>query len=613
MVRLKKKRTAFVLYSLLLVLPAVVLGGLHWHQIWLDYQAELDAVPEAARDAARRLAYGISENLSKLIDAESDRPFHHYSRILAIGEELDDSLSLYHSPLVRQELPQGVLAWFSYNLADPKDRRLGLFLGSETPDSDEDLLIQEPELVEAAERLMWRNMNEGYLRRAARLGQVETVESELVTIAVNRSNQEEIECFRGHMDLINGVSIPLNYSQFHLRFYEEKDGTPRALATRRVLMDELELDVIDHAPCLERLRPGFGLVQGLFLDPYWLFAELPVLVSDQVLSGSERFQDDESPRINPAAVKTEYRFPVSLVRTLGFEAASADTNIGDINVVIDEGEIESRFQAQMWRFFGVAAMLALTLGTGMALLVRSVNRELEQAQQTENFVAAVTHELRTPLSAIRLHAEMLLEGWVSDETKRDEYYLRIVRETGRLSTLVERVLEKARISSKLAKPEPGDLSELVGHLKPGLEQRAGGDGSDLDFKLEAELPPVMLVPEAVSSILDNLIENARKYARDGSGELNGASTATKIEVRTKQVEGKVVLEVADHGPGIPAEEMDHIFEAFYRVGNEGTRTSTGTGLGLHLVAIHAESMGGRATVQQRESGGALFRVSFRAA
>ena len=613
MVRLKKKRTAFVLYSLLLVLPAVVLGGLHWHQIWLDYQAELDAVPEAARDAARRLAYGISENLSKLIDAETARPFDHYSRIFAIGDELDDSLSLHHSPLVRQERPEGVLAWFSYNLAEPRDNRVELFLGSETPDSDEDLLIQEPDLVEAAERLMWRNKNEGYLRRAARLGQVETVESDLITIAVNRSDAAEIECFRNHMSLINGISIPLNYGQFHLRFYEEKDGTPRALATRRVIMDKLELDVFEHAPCLATLKPGFGLVQGIFLDPYWLFAELPMLVSDQVLSGSERFQDDESPRNNPAAVKTEFRFPVSLVRTLGFETAESDTNIGDINVVIDEGEIESRFQAQSWRFFGVAAMLALTLGTGMALLVRSVNRELEQVQQTENFVAAVTHELRTPLSAIRLHAEMLLEGWVSNEAKRDEYYSRIVRETGRLSTLVERVLEKASISSKLAKPEPGDLSELVGRLKPGLEQRAGGDGSDLDFSLETELPPVMLVPEAVSSILDNLIENARKYAHYETGGHNGTSLATKIQVRTREVEGKVVLEVADHGPGIPADEVDHIFEAFYRVGNETTRTSTGTGLGLHLVAIHAESMGGRATVQQRHSGGALFRVSFRAA
>jgi two-component system phosphate regulon sensor histidine kinase PhoR len=349
-------------------------------------------------------------------------------------------------------------------------------------------------------------------------------------------------------------------------------------------------------------------VQGVFIDPYWLFAELPVWVSDRVLSGSERFQE-EDPLLPAAAASTsEYRFPVSLVRTLGFESATPDTGIGEVNVVIDEGEIESRYQAQSWRFFGVAAMLALTLGTGMALLLRSVNRELEQAQQTENFVAAVTHELRTPLSAIRLHGEMLLEGWVSDETKRNEYYSRIVRETGRLSTLVERVLEKARLSSNAVKPVPGDLSAVVARLRPELEQRAGGDGSDLDFELDDHLPAVMLHPEAVSGILDNLVENARKYARGTNGE-----APARILVRTRRERGSVVLEVADRGPGIPDQEAERIFEAFYRVGNEATRTSTGTGLGLHLVAVHAESMGGRASVEPRPGGGALFRIGFRRA
>ena len=610
MVRLKKKRTAFVLYSLLLVLPALVLGGLHWHQIWLDYRAELDAVPEAAREAARRLAYGISENLSQLLDAETARPFHHYAQIFAIGDELDASLSLHYSPLVREELPEGVLAWFSYNLADLNDEKVGLFVGGRTPEDEADLQTEEPDLVEAAERLMRRNEHDGFLRRAARLGTVETLDSNLVAVAVNRSRNDEAECFREHMELLNSVTVPINYSQFHLRFYEEPGGEPRAIATRWIVMDEFDPLLIKHAPCLEMLRPGFGLVQGMFLDPYWLFAELPVQVSDQVFSGSERFQGDESPTANPAERTAEYRFPVSLVRTLGFETEDDDTTFGDINVVIDEGEIESRFQAQSWRFFGVAAMLALTLGTGMGLLMRSVSRELEQAQQTENFVAAVTHELRTPLSAIRLHAEMLLEGWVSDESKRDEYYSRIVRETGRLSTLVERVLEKARLSSKLANPEPGDLSDLVTRLKLDLEQRAGGDGADLSFQLKDDLPAVLLEPDAVSSILDNLVENARKYALPATTQLNGSGP---IEIRTGLHSGQVVLEVADRGPGIPSEELEHIFEAFYRVGNEVTRTSTGTGLGLHLVAIHAKSMGARASVEQRESGGSVFRVSFRGA
>ena len=97
----------------------------------------------------------------------------------------------------------------------------------------------------------------------------------------------------------------------------------------------------------------------------------------------------------------------------------------------------------------------------MTLIYRSVNRELEQAHRTQNFVAAVTHELRTPVSTIRLHGEMLLDGWAADEEKRQEYYRRIVRETGRLSTLVENVLEKSKLKEEVTKPEPHDLNEVV--------------------------------------------------------------------------------------------------------------------------------------------------------
>ena len=607
MVRLNTKRSAFLLYSLLLVLPAVVLGGLHWHQLWLDYQVELAAIPERARDAARRLTDNISESLNQLIEKETARPFFHYATIFAISDGLDSSLSLHYSPLVREPLPRGVLGWFNYNLSDGYDAEVEIFYGRGPIESENGLESSKQDLQEAAENLVRSDLDESFLRQAARLGIVRTIEQPLVIAAVHRS-QLQLNCLRDHMPLLNSESVSIDFSQFHLRFYIDQNGKPRALATRRVLMAGISPKLIDYAPCLENLRDGFDIIQGFFIDTHWLFTELPVWVSDRVLTGTERFIDDDSSVAEATINSTEYKFPVSLVRALGFDDGGTETRVGQVNVVIDRGEIESRFQAQSWRFFGVAAMLALTLGTGMALLLRSVNRELQQAEQTENFVAAVTHELRTPLSTIRLHAEMLLEGWVSDDEKRREYYTRIVRETGRLSTLVERVLEKARLSSNLAKPEPGDLSALVGGLRTELEQRAGGDGNDLSFELEPDLPAVMLVPDAVSGILDNLVENARKYARADS-----TVPDSKIEIRTRLHDGQVVLEVADRGPGIPTEEIHRIFDAFYRVGNENTRTSTGTGLGLHLVAVHAESMGARASVEMRKNGGACFRISLRRA
>lgn len=599
MVRLRAKRTALLLYSVLLVLPTVVLGGLHWHQLWLDHEAELQAVPDNARDAARRMTDGIAERLDQLLVLEEARPFHHYAPAFAPEAPIGDELSLHRSPLLREPRPKGILAWFSYDLSAGYDAEVDLFYGEGNEEGEP---VPRAELAFAANELLLRNLDDGFLRWSGRMGAVRTQDLPIVLAAVHRGGDEGFECVRRCMPVLADQLVQVSYSQFHLRFYVDGSGVPRALATRRVLTPDLDDELVREAPCLSSLRYGFGLVQGVFLDTGWLFEELPMWVSDRVLSGSERFQEGAPGRT--VDTETDFRFPVSLVRALGFETPrNYEPEFGVVNVVIDKGELESRFEAQSWRFFGVAAMLALTLSTGMILLLRSVSQELEQANQTENFVAAVTHELRTPLSAIRLHGEMLSEGWVQDEERRQEYYERIVRETGRLTTLVERVLEKSRLSGRNAAPEPGDLNDLIERLHPELSVRGGGQEDDLSLDLAPDLPRVLLIPEAVSGVLDNLVENARKYA--GLGK--------PIDLRTRLERGAVVMEVCDRGPGVPDEERDRIFEAFYRVGNEATRTSTGTGLGLHLVALHADSMGGRASVHPRPGGGAVFRVSFQRA
>jgi two-component system sensor histidine kinase KdpD len=119
----------------------------------------------------------------------------------------------------------------------------------------------------------------------------------------------------------------------------------------------------------------------------------------------------------------------------------------------------------------------------------------------------------------------------------------------------------------------------------------------------------MLNHDAVRSIVINLVENARKYA-----PVEAARADTDpIRVVTRLEGQRVLLEVLDRGPGVPAEEREQIFQAFYRVGNEATRTARGTGLGLHLVALHAHSIGGHAEVLPRPGGGSIFRVSFRTA
>jgi len=138
---------------------------------------------------------------------------------------------------------------------------------------------------------------------------------------------------------------------------------------------------------------------------------------------------------------------------------------------------------------------------------------------------------------------------------------------------------------------------------------AGSATPDLVFEPGPDLPQALVHSEGLRSIVVNLVENARKYAAPGA---NGRSF-DPIRISTHVHKRLVVLEVADRGPGIPASERDRIFDAFYRIGNEATRTSQGTGLGLHLVALQARSMEAKVSVLPRKGGGTVFRVMLKAA
>lgn len=602
MVQLKTKRTALSLYAVLLVLPTLVLGLLHWYQLALDHERELDDVPKKADDAALRLVEAVKDQLGRLMEQESNRPFYHFGDVFTPEQTVGDEFAMMPSPLAADPLPKGIKGYFSYNLKDGPGAEIDLYMGSDSKPERAD------EMQEAARELANNIARQGILHRFSRLGQIQTAHLSLVAAAVNQTPAELRDCVAACAPLMRDHKIPINYSQYHLQFYVEPRGTPRVAVTRRVILTESLRPLAQKISCLGPIADGFGLVQGFFIDPDWLFHVLPKAVANQVLGESERFLPMGEARLKYQG--EEYQSEIWLVDELGLETNTPeDAFFGLMKVAIDMGALNRHFRSQTWRFLGVAAMLTLSLGTGMVLLMRSVSLELEQASRTENFVAAVTHELRTPLSAIRLHGEMLLQGWVSDADKQREYHTRIVRETNRLSTLVERVLEKSRLTSEAVKPIQGDLNASVERVKPQLAAWEEAE-EDLVFDLAADLPPVWLHQDAVAGILVNLVENARKYApyqRQNPG-------SAPICVRTRAAgSSRVALEVADRGPGIPPEERDKIFDAFYRSGSEATRTSKGTGLGLHLVALHADSIGAKVEVLDNPEGGALFRILLRGA
>lgn len=607
--QLAERRTALFLYAFLVVLPTLVLVGLHWYQLGQDHAQRLASVPEDCRDASRRLVYALRQRLDFLVEAENRRPFFHYRETYHPPGALGPELAFLPSPLVEGPRPPGVLAWFTYDLRRGRDSEVELFAGG--AQAHEGWEEREREYLEAASELVRHDWEDGELRRIARYGPgYRELELPLSMAVVNTSPERDVDCLRGELPALTPYeqrTLRLHVYDFHLRFYHDSRGVPRLMATR-LLIFEPNRDLRHLPSCFARLGRGASIVQGFLLDPGWLFGDLPRALAAQILDPSQRLLPLHAPELEVAHDDPVLALP--LVSELGFESySSADAAYGTIGVLGDSTALRALLARQSWRFVGVAAMMLLSLTLGLALLFRSVRRDLEQARRTENFVAAVSHELRTPVSAIKLYGEMLRDGWAPDPDRQAEYHRRIVAESVRLETLVERVLEKSRLASEPPAPQPLDLSSAVEPLVRRLGAAHPLRGGDLLCELARDLPPVFLTPDGLASILVNLVENARKYAPPG----RDGRPAEPILVRTALADGQPVLEVLDRGPGVPEAERERIFEAFYRVGNEATRTARGTGLGLHLVRLQALAMGGRAEVLPRPGGGSTFRVTFRPA
>jgi signal transduction histidine kinase len=237
---------------------------------------------------------------------------------------------------------------------------------------------------------------------------------------------------------------------------------------------------------------------------------------------------------------------------------------------------------------------------GVMLLIRDLSRDARMNQVRADFVGAVSHELKTPLTVIRLYGETLLEEDDFSAAERLEMYQIITRESDRLTQLIEKVLAFSKIDrgEKQYHLQQADLALVVSRTVATYEQYLKRRGFALETQLAAELPSVRFDEDAVSQALVNLLDNAAKY----SGE------SKSIAVRTYASNGCAVLEVEDQGIGIPHEEQQKIFERFYRVGN--AMAKGGYGLGLYLVRHIMDAHQGRVELESDLQRGSRFRLVF---
>jgi len=251
-------------------------------------------------------------------------------------------------------------------------------------------------------------------------------------------------------------------------------------------------------------------------------------------------------------------------------------------------------------FTAAFAVLLGVIVTGIVVTWRLMRRETEMARLKSEFVANVSHDLKTPLSVIRMFGETLEMGRVADEGRRQEYYRVITRESERLSRLIDNVLDFSRIEGgrRVYEKAPSAIEPLVRETLDAFAYPLAQRGFKVEVDVAPDLPEVALDADAVGQALANLVDNAIKYA----GERRVLRVAARVAA------GWLLLSVTDEGIGIPAEEQPRIFEKFYRAGRSETQGRRGSGVGLALVRHVAEAHGGSVGVESRPGEGSRFTL-----
>jgi signal transduction histidine kinase len=252
----------------------------------------------------------------------------------------------------------------------------------------------------------------------------------------------------------------------------------------------------------------------------------------------------------------------------------------------------------------IAVTLAAVLIAGFYLMYRFGAGQMRLARQQQDFVSAVSHELKTPLTSIRMYGEMLKEGW-ADDAKRQTYYDYIHGESERLSRLIENVLQLARLTRNTQRFDLKSVTvaELIDLARSKVATQVERAGFELVVRNDApEGTAVVVDLDCAAQIFINLVDNALKFS--------ASAAVKKVEiVARRNSDGAVLLTVRDYGPGVPKTQLKKIFELFYRAENELTRETVGTGIGLALVRQLAAAMGARVDARNCEPGAEL-RVEF---
>jgi signal transduction histidine kinase len=634
-----RKRRPLLTFGILLLGPAAGLSWLAWRSVDREEAVREKELMGEARAVLDRVVERERASLKELVKAEDKRPYYQYAaQYMPPDVQSVNGPAYVASPVMRPSDDPRVLGWFQWSLSQ------GVVAGPELFGADGRIdratflrefgglkfeLGAAPKSVELRDAIptpipllvVAANEEAGQLIEEVQVANAMQRQTARLENFQKRTQQQ------GSAPLADDVRV----RSTPFTFREADDGSPIPLvAWRLVWIPGQEAKARRDAPTDRWLLQGLALSPGeripgawsasgsdnpnviLSRDPRPPPATASAVVERDLLEdldavGAFEFRGDvpilrHGPTGEPSAPSKEEG------RVAGDEALAAAPRLPAratrVRAAALVGDLAAARSAATTRFFLLLAGLVSVVGVGFFVLLRSVRREVETARRKEDFVAAVTHELKTPLAGIRMYADMLQEGWVPEGETPEAYAGRIVDETKRLGGLVDRVLELAAFDRGVAtfRSVPSDLGEVVRAAAASIEPQAAEAGVPVRLEIEDGLPLVPLDASLARQIAVNLLDNAVKYS---------ARAETKdVRASLRRDGDAVALVVADRGVGVAAADKPRLFQPFHRGGREETRTARGVGLGLALVKRYADAHGAKVTLDSEEGKGTTVTVRF---
>lgn len=613
-------RRPLLIFAVLLLVPSAGFCILGWNSVHKEGQFRRLELQRVARDAANRRVREAADAMERLRVREDGRHYYEYQRRFLPNSLAEGSLAFQTNGLAANAEDPRVIARFQWELGpegpyaqpmilrgrpDTRERLAGVFgalLRTHLAAAPDSTALRTGRAIDYSLHVVAANEERGQL---------------LEEIAVRNEQQraEPTGAPRTDPDLPSGTpyldgfqrritpaQVTVRYTPF--RYAAAPRGTmgPPLVAWRLVWVPATLAD-------RRETRRDRYLLQGYALEPA---ASLPT-------SWATEGSIELGRALETGTISTTGVVAASLATALGAELATSDGQRGFtlpedepftasaaliVTARPNEVELDNRLGQSVRRFLFLVGGLLTVVLIGFVVLMRGVRREVALARRKEDFIAAITHELKTPLTGIRMYADMLKEGWVAGAEASQTYATRILNETERLGHLVNQVLDLAALERGVAaySATVGDMGAAVLEAVDFMRTRAEQSGVALAADVAEGLPTFAFDPKLVRPLVLNLLDNAIKYSE--------RSDTKDVRVSVFQDGERVCVRVADKGVGIPKDARKNLFEPFHRAGDELTRSAQGVGIGMALVKRYVDAHRARIIVDSEVGVGTTVTVRF---